>query len=300
MPSLFMMLIIPSVPQIASNPPISQVSNSYPCQTFFFSFSPDCKTHNFSLLSLLDPQPVLQSLFEQCGVPRWHRHSQFCLITWTGEAQKPPWEVTRKVSLLDTCRAPASVQEDWKMSRFHTKTHLSQDDLPRNHPFKNNRCCGYEKPLTLLGSEQSGLCVPRDSRRRSKSSSFQCLFTQMDLGAAEDTVPLLDPPPTWWFPTQYYMDILNMFCHSQEPAAVIKAAPYPWGTVAGGLVLLGFQTSGFDLHLEPFSDVQNGILDLGMPTNILRSLQHRAAPLCKTIGEFDFVHQRFKYRHIFK
>lgn len=49
----------------------------------------------------------------------------------------------------------------------------------------------------------------------------------MDLGAAEDTVPLLDPPPTWWFPTQYYMDILNMFCHSQEPAAVIKAAPYP-------------------------------------------------------------------------
>lgn len=69
--------------------------------------------------------------------------------------------------------------------------------------------------------------------------------------------------------------------------------------MARGLVLLGFQASGFDLHLEPFRDVWNGILDPGMPTNILRSLQHRAAPFCKTIGEFDFVQQRFKYRHIF-
>lgn len=110
------------------------------------------------------------------------------------------------------------------MSRFHTKTHLSQDDFPRNHPFKSNRCCEYEKPLTLLGSEQSGHCVPTDSRRL-KSSNFQCLFTQMDLGAAEDTVPLLHLPPTQWIPTQCYMDILNMFHHSQETASVIKASP---------------------------------------------------------------------------
>ena len=39
-------------------------------------------------------------------------------------------------------------------------------------------------------------------------------------------------------------------------------------------------------------------MDLDIITNILRSVQHRAAPFCTTVDEFDFVQQRVKYMHI--
>lgn len=151
------------------------------------------------------------------------------------------------------------------MSEFHTKTHLSQDDFCRNHPFKNNRCCGYEKPLTLLGSEKSGCCVPRDSRRRSKSSNFQCLFTQMDLGAAEDTVPLLDPPPTRWDPhtelhgySKYILPLTRNCCSLKSSTLALRNSGRRPHTPE-------FWDIRFWFASKAFSGVWNGILDLGCP-----------------------------------
>lgn len=86
------------------------------------------------------------------------------------------------------------------MSRFHTKTHLSQDDLPRNHPFKNNRCCGYEKPLTLLESEQSALCA---KRQQEKIKEFQLSVSLYTDGSGSSRGHCPTPRPTSYVVVPY-------------------------------------------------------------------------------------------------
>lgn len=86
----------------------------------------------------------------------WHGDSQFCSITWTGQAKKPFCTACKKISLWDMCRPPANVQRKTKISYNEWFHSTFPGWLPQEEPpslsIQDHRHCRHEKPLTLLVS----------------------------------------------------------------------------------------------------------------------------------------------------